>query len=82
MSDLMGKQHESAPVTDEDKVMSKRHKAHRKEIDKMKDGPDKLNKSISYNKSHMIEHREALVKSKDQLKAMKKNAKASFKMGR
>lgn len=66
---LLGKQHESEPVTDDDKEMSKRHKAHRKEIDKMEDSREKLAKSAKYNKSHMLEHKKAL---KDAVKKMKK----------
>ena len=80
--DPMGHQHSSKPVTDYDKRMSKIHKAHRKEIDKMKESPEKYEKSITYNISHRDEHQQALVKSKDRLKALKKQAKASSKMGR
>ena len=78
----LGHQHESKPVTDEDKEMSKRHKAHRKAVDKMKESPEKYAKSIRYNISHRDEHQDALVKSKDRLKQLKKQAKASSKMGR
>lgn len=82
MSGPLGQQHESKPVTEYDKKMSKVHKAHRKEIDKMKESPEKYEKSIAYNISHRDEHQQALVKSKDRLKALKKLSKASSKMGR
>lgn len=78
----LGEQHESKPVTDYDKAMSKRHKAHRKEIDKMKESPEKYEKSIAYNVSHRDEHQDALVKSKAKLKMMKKQSKAAYKFGR
>jgi hypothetical protein len=82
MSGPLGKQDESQPATDYDKRMSKVHKAHRKLVDKMKESPEKYEKSIRYNISHRDEHQEALVKSKDRLKQLKKQAKASSKLGR
>jgi hypothetical protein len=78
--DPMGKQHNSEPITDSDKVMSKRHKEHRKEIDHMKDGPEKLRKSMVYNALHQREHQKAMVDAKDRLKAFKKDRKSSAKM--
>jgi hypothetical protein len=72
MSDLMGKQHETEPVTKADKEMSKRHKKHRKEIDDMKDGPEKFAKSRVYNKSHMLEHKKAMKTAEKQMKKMGK----------
>ena len=80
MSGPLGHQHSSKPETDYDKEMSKRHKAHRREIDAMKEGPEKLRKSILYNELHRDEHQKALLKSKDQLKSMKKEAKSRNKM--
>jgi hypothetical protein len=56
----LGKQHESKPVLPRDKVMSKRHLAHRAELDNMANSKDKIKKSIKYNKQHMKEHQKAL----------------------
>jgi hypothetical protein len=70
MSGPLGHQDESQPVTDADKIMSKRHKAHRKEIDKMKDGAAKLEKSLIYNQKHMLEHKKAFKESQKRLKKM------------
>ena len=67
---LMGHQHDSKPATEADKVMSKRHKKHRKEIDKMEDGPDKLAKSAHYNKMHMLEHKKAMKAATKQMKKL------------
>lgn len=72
MSGLMGKQHELEPVTDSDKVMSKRHKAHRHEVDMIKDQEKKEKLSQKYNLAHAKEH----------LKALKDSQKRSKKMGR
>ena len=69
-SDLMGHQHASEPQTDYDKSMSKRHKAHRAEIDSMKDGEKKLKLSIKYNMAHAKEHVKALKESRKRLKKM------------
>lgn len=82
MSGPLGHQDESKPATDYDKTMSKIHKAHRREIDKMKESPEKYEKSVAYNISHRDEHQQALVKSKEKLKTLKKQMKASVKMGR
>ena len=67
MSGLLGKQHESKPVLKSDKVMSKRHLAHRAEIDNMPNSKDKIKKSIKYNKQHMKEHEKALKKAAKEL---------------
>lgn len=80
--DPMGKQHESEPATESDKIMSKRHKAHRKQLDGMKDSEKKLKLSVAYNQSHMLEHKKAMVMSKEKMKSMKKSDKASVKMSR
>ena len=76
----LGKQHHLEPVTDSDKVMSARHKAHRREVDNMKDGPEKLRKSLIYNGSHMREHQKAFTEAKDKLKMAKKESKSRSKM--
>jgi hypothetical protein len=72
----LGKQHESKPVTMSDKIMSKRHHAHRAEINEMKSkGKSKekiLKKSIKYNKAHAQEHEKAL---KEAVKALEKRKK-------
>jgi hypothetical protein len=52
----MAKQHESKPVTKADKAMSKRHKKHRKDVEKMADGPAKQAASKHYNVTHGTEH--------------------------
>jgi len=67
MSGLLGKQHHSKPVLPSDKVMSKRHLAHRAEIDNMPHSKEKLKKSIKYNKEHAKEHAKALKKAAKQL---------------
>lgn len=68
----LGKQHESKPVTSSDKEMSKRHLAHRAEIDKLEEKEGKtdakvLKKSIKYNESHLKEHAKALDKAKKEM---------------
>ena len=68
----MGHIHPTEPVMEYDKAMSKRHKAHRKEVEKMSDPKEKLEKSIVYNKQHAKEHQKAL---KESYKRMKKMAK-------
>jgi hypothetical protein len=69
MSDPMGKQHYTEPVTDSDEVMSKRHKDHRKEVDMIKDHDKKMKMSMKYNLAHAKEHIKAM---KDARKEMKK----------
>jgi hypothetical protein len=71
----MGHQDETQPVTASDKIMSKRHKEHRKEIEKMADSPEKFEKSMVYNKKHRDEHQHALVKAKQDLKKIKLTVK-------
>ena len=73
MSDPMGHQHESEPQTDSDKEMSKRHKAHRHEVDMIKDTKKKLKLSVKYNIAHAKEHMKALKDSRKRLKKMGKN---------
>jgi len=63
----LGKQHESKPVLARDKVMSKRHLAHRAEIKAMPNSKEKLKKSIKYNEQHMKEHQKALKKAAKEL---------------
>ena len=72
MSDTyyMGKQHGSKPQMPYDKSMSKRHLAHRAELDDMKDGEKKLKLSIKYNMAHAKEHEKALKESRKRLKKM------------
>ena len=69
---LMGHQHSSKPVTAEDREMSKRHKAHRREVDSMPNGKRKLQLSIMYNESHAKEHLDALKNRKKQIQKMEK----------
>jgi hypothetical protein len=52
----MAKPHDSKPVTKDQKVMSKRHKKHRKEVEKMADGPAKQAKARHYDVTHGLEH--------------------------
>ncbi len=66
----LGHQHESKPEMSYDKSMSKRHHAHRREIDGMKDGIAKLKKSVTFNKAHAKEHIKALKESQKRLKKM------------
>lgn len=63
----LGKQHESKPVLPRDKIMSKRHLAHRAELDNMAHSKDKLKKSLKYNKQHMKEHAKALKQAAKEL---------------
>lgn len=70
MSGLMGKQHESEPVTASDKEMSKRHKDHRHEIDGMKDSENKFKLSMKYNEAHAKEHLKAMKENRKKLKKM------------
>jgi hypothetical protein len=65
----------SQPVTASDKAMSKRHKEHRKEIEKMRESPEKYEKSIKYNAAHRDEHGRALIKAKHDLKKIKLTVK-------
>ncbi len=66
----MGAIHHSEPEMDYDKSMSKRHKAHRKEVEKMSDPKEKLEKSIVYNEAHAKEHKKALKESRKRLKKL------------
>ena len=72
----MGKQHNTKPATPSDKVMNKRHLAHRVVLDNMeKQGkPTKeiLQKSVEYNKGHAKEHEKALKKAAKALQKMSK----------
>ena len=72
MSDHLGKQHESEPVTESDKIMSKRHKEHRRELDGMKEGEKKLKLSMKYNMAHAKEHIKALKDARKRVKKMGK----------
>lgn len=77
----LGKQHDSKPVTAADKVMSKRHLAHRAQLDKMPDNSAKKALSQKYNISHAKEHltaaglKDVAKKIKAQAKAIKKSIK-------
>lgn len=77
--DVMGHQHESKPVTKADKAMSKRHKAHRKMVDKIKGKREKLIASSKYNLPHAKEHMD---QHKENLKALAKIDKIQRKLGR
>lgn len=68
--DVMGHQHESKPVTDTDKEMSKRHKARRATIDKIDNERERLKESLKYNKAHAKEHMKALKESSKRLSKM------------
>ena len=52
----MGEVHASKPVTDEDKVMSKLHKQHRREIEKIADPMERARQAIPHNQRHTEEH--------------------------
>jgi hypothetical protein len=67
----MGTPHKSEPEMDYDKSMSKRHKEHRREVEKMTNPKEKLEKSIIYNKEHAKEHQKALKESYKRLKKMR-----------
>ncbi len=61
----LGHQHDSKPVTKADKAMSKVHKKHRKQVEKMAEKTDKekakkLKVSIKYNDAHAKEHLKAI----------------------
>jgi len=79
--DYMGKMHPSKPSTEEDKVMSDRHKMRRKMLSKITDRRKRLKASIPYNDKHSKEHKEQNVKNKKELKklakAFEKRAKKS-----
>lgn len=68
--DPMGHQHSSEPQMDYDKSMSKRHKAHRREVDMIKDEGKKLKMSVKYNIAHAKEHQKALKESRKRLKKL------------
>ena len=68
----MGKESPSKPVLASDITMSKRHKAHRREINATPDMETKLKKSIVYNRQHAAEHHKALVKSEHALRKLNK----------
>jgi len=59
----MGKPHESKPVTDYDKQVSKSHKAKRKELDGMEDEDAKVDASNHYNIKHSLEHLKAVTRN-------------------
>jgi hypothetical protein len=68
----LGTQHDSKPETEEDKAMSKTHKKHRKEIDKLGEKTEKarvkkLKKSIKYNEQHAKEHLKEIPKRRKEL---------------
>jgi hypothetical protein len=65
----MGHQHESKPVTQADKEMSKRHKKHRAMMAKISDQREQLIASSKYNLPHAAEH---LAQHKKNLKALAK----------
>jgi hypothetical protein len=66
----MGRRNESKPVTAEDKVISRRHIAHREAVAKIKDRRQQLIASNRYNQTHAAEH----------TKQYKKNVKALAKL--
>lgn len=70
MAKLMGHQHHAEPVTESDHIMSKRHKAHRREIES--DHKALLKKSIKYNEAHKKEHEKAEKKAYKELEKMEK----------
>jgi len=72
MSDAMGHQSETKPVTAEDKAISKRHIAHREAVKKIKDRRQQLIASNRYHPEHALEH----------IKQYKKNLKELAKIDR
>lgn len=70
--DYMGKQHYSEPETDEDKVMSSRHKSHRRMLSGIKDRITRLKRSIPYNDKHSDEHKDQNKKNRKELKKLTK----------
>ncbi len=71
IASAMGHQHHSKPVTKADVKLSKKHIKNRQKIDKMKDSPDKLKKSIKYNAAHAKEHLKAMKDRKRELLKVK-----------
>lgn len=81
--DYMGDQHSSKPSTEEDKVMSARHKNRRKMLKKIKDRKERLKASIPYNDKHAHEHKEQNKKNRKELKKLSKTfSKAVKKSGK
>jgi len=72
----MGRQHSSKPVTKAQKAMSKIHKAHRREIEKMPEGSAKKAKADHYDTNHAVEHLKNVSPE-----GMKKVKKKLMKMG-
>ena len=66
----MGHQHSAEPITTTDRLMSRRHKSHRAEVDMIRDPKKKLKQSIKYNLAHAKEHMKALKDNQKQLKKL------------
>lgn len=77
----MAHQHSTKPVTKAQKKMSKIHKDHRKEIDKMPDGSKKKAKADHYDSTHGVEHL-ANLSPKGREKVQKKLIKIGFKIAK
>ena len=77
----MAHQHSSKPVTKAQKVMSKIHKAHRKEIEKMPKGSARAAKADHYDQHHGLEHFKNL-SSKSKAKVAKKLMKMGIKVSK
>ena len=75
-SDVMGHgAPELKPVSKSDKAMSKMHKAHRKDVEKMSDSTPaekvaKLKAGIRYNDVHAKQHNKASVRDRKVLRKM------------
>lgn len=73
MNSYLGKKHPSTPVTAEDRVMSEKHLARRKEVEAMKPGVVALRKSIRYNEKHRDEHDKAAAKRRKELEKLQED---------
>lgn len=75
MSGLLGKKHSSNPVTPDDKAMSERHLAHRRQMESASPTVANLRKSIDYNEAHAKEHEKAAKEREKELKKAMKDGK-------
>ena len=72
MDEGLGSQHPSQPVTAADKVMSERHKRHRRLVASMNPGIAKEQARIYYHKNHSKEHQKELKKAEKRLVKLQK----------
>jgi hypothetical protein len=80
-SDVMGPQHHSKPVTDEDKIMSRLHKKHRAMIDKIADPLERARAAIPANRRHAAEHRQAAEHAEQLLKQLDPKSQEARTLG-